>query len=318
MDLTRRQFGAMSTAGLAGVLVSQTGSAAAPDAQMPAGACDCHVHIIGNRRQYPMAPDRGYTPPEATVDSLRNLRARLGYSRNVLVQPSFYGTNNTRMLAALAELGDSARGIAVLKPQVTPTELKRLEGHGVRGVRLNLESSGNRDAGAAAELLGAFAQKIAPLHWHIQIYTVMPVIAALAHTIADLPVPVVIDHYGMAQAAMGVNQPGFGALLELVRAKKAYVKLSAPYRLSTRAPDYPDVEPLARALIAAGRDRMLWGSDWPHTHQTPGLAKDKVSPFSVIDDVAVTKRLLAWCGDDATRTLIFAQTPEKLYRFAAA
>src|SRR6185295_5131464 len=134
MDITRRSFGALAAGSVAGLMTSGSAEAAAgpPSTAVFAGAVDCHVHIIGPQSKYPMVPNRAYTPPEATVAQLNAMHKRLGVARTVLVQPSFYGTDNSCMLDALAQLGDSARGVAVVAPTVADAELKRLDGLGVR------------------------------------------------------------------------------------------------------------------------------------------------------------------------------------------
>jgi predicted TIM-barrel fold metal-dependent hydrolase len=283
------------------------------------GACDCHVHVIGPATQYPMTRERAYTPPEASTADLIETRGRLGITRNVLIQPSFYGTDNRCMLDAMAELGGTSRGVAVVAPDITAEELAELDAQGVRGIRMNLETRETRDPRTAAAALDTFAQRIKHLGWHIQIYAALPVIAALANRIAVLPVDVVIDHFGLAQAKDGVDQPGFAALLELVRARnasgnKAYVKLSAPYRIS-QGSGYADVAPIVRALIEAGPDRMLWGSDWPHTDRVPGRGPLEIHPFRTIDGPAVLALFSEWCGDETIARTILVETPARLYAF---
>jgi len=283
------------------------------------GACDCDVHIIGPAAQYPMSAQRAYTPPEASVADPIETRRQLGISRNVLIQPSFYGTDNRCMLDAMALLGDTARGIAVVAPDIGASELAGLDAQGVRGIRINLESGANRDPKAAAAALDEMAKRITHLGWHIQIYAALPVIAALGNRIAALPVDVVIDHFGLAQARDGVDQPGFAALLDMVRSRKSslnktYVKLSAPYRIS-QASGYADVAPIARALIAAAPDRMLWASDWPHTDRVPGRGPLDLHPFRTIDGPAALALLSEWCGDKNIERTILVETPARLYRF---
>jgi predicted TIM-barrel fold metal-dependent hydrolase len=311
--LSRRTFGKLTGASVIAALPLAAVSAKENFA-MAAGACDCHVHIVGPLTQYPMSAQRSYTPPEASVADLKALRQRLGISRNVLIQPSFYGTDNRCMLDALAALGDSARAIAVVDPDIADADLEAFDKQGVRGIRINLESGENRDPHAAAAALDAIAKRIRHLRWHVQIFAALPVIAALADRIAALPVDVVVDHFGMAQAKDGVEQPGFAALLDLAKAGKAYVKLSAPYRISQQ-PGYADAAPIARALIAAAPERMLWASDWPHTDRTPGRAAFDIHPFRIIDDEAVLGMLEEWCGDEAIERKILVETPARLYRF---
>ena len=312
MDITRRELGALSAGALAG-LMSEDANAAVAMSTLP-GACDSHVHIIGPQDKYPLVAKRAYTPPPSTVAQLKTLRARLGISRNVLVQPSFYGTDNSCMLDAMAELGPSARGIAVVDPNVSDQTLRELDAKGVRGIRINLESAGIRDPKAAGTLLTQYGKKLKPLNWHIQIYAAITVIGAISGQIADSPVPVVVDHFGQPNAADGFGQRGFGGLYDLLRARRVYVKLSAPYRVS-KLPDYSDTTWLGRTLMQAAPDHMLWASDWPHTQTIPGRPLDQVTPFSKVDDVAVMKLFTSWCPDEKTRKLILVDTPEKLYRF---
>jgi predicted TIM-barrel fold metal-dependent hydrolase len=311
--LTRRTFNRLAAFSGLAALPLAAGSAQELPA-MPPDACDCHVHIVGPIARYPMTPERGYTPPEASVADLLALRRRLGTGRNVLIQPSFYGTDNHCLLDALGELGASARGVAVVAPDISEVDLAELDRRGVRGVRINLESGENRDPHAARAALDLLSGRIAHLGWHIQVYAALPVLAAVAEKIAALPVDIVIDHFGMAQAKDGVRQPGFAVLLELVRARRAYVKLSAPYRISQQA-DYADVAPIARALIESGPDRMLWASDWPHTDRTPGRKPLDIHPFRVVDDHAVLGLFAEWCGDKALERTILVDTPARLYRF---
>jgi predicted TIM-barrel fold metal-dependent hydrolase len=317
MNFTRREFTKlMAGASAAGMAEEHARAASGPIEDMPQNACDCHVHIVGPAAKYPMDPNRTYTAGEASTDELKMLRKRLGIARNVLVQISFYGTDNSCMLDALATLGDSARGVAVVGPDIPDSELLRLGEAGVRGIRLNLETSLTRDPGAASALLETFAKRLAPLGWHVQIYAALPVIAQLAEQIAGLPVPVVIDHFGSPVAANGVTQPGFAALLDLVRSRKAFVKLSGCYRIS-QAPDYADVAPFARALIEAGPDRLVWASDWPHSGRAKSGSRTEIAPYQQIDDEKVLGLLKQWCPDPAIRTRILADTPAQLYKFPA-
>ena len=312
MRITRRDFGTL-VLGSAAASMSRGAHAGAAPAVLP-GACDCHVHIIGPRAKYPMTATRAYTPPEATVAQLRALHSRLGISRTVLVQPSFDGVDNSCMLEALAELGPSARAVAVVAPNASPQLLRELDAKGVRGLRINLESAGIRDPKAAAAFLSQYAKLAAPLNWHIQIYAAVSVIGQLAGQIADLRVPVVVDHFGLPMAADGFSQRGFGGMFDLFRAKLIYIKLSAPYRVS-KVRDYSDITWLGRTLIQGAPDRVVWASDWPHTQTIPGKPPEEVTPFSRIDNAAVLRLFASWCPDEATRKMILVDNPAKLYRF---
>jgi predicted TIM-barrel fold metal-dependent hydrolase len=245
---------------------------------------------------------------------LKAWRSRLGITRSVLVQPSFYGTDNSCMLDALAQLGNDARGIAVIALNTPDSVLRDMDAKGVRGVRINLESAGNRDPKSAAQMLLAFGKKVAPLNWHVQIYTVAPVIAKLVDTILDMPVPVVIDHFGMPGGPKGIDFKGSQAIVDLAHARKAYVKLSASYRFS-KMPMSDEVKQFAQTLIYSGRDHMLWASDWPHTQQIAGRPNTQVTPFAKFDDAAWLKFFNSWFPDETTRKMILVDNPAKLYRF---
>lgn len=280
---------------------------------LPAGACDCHTHVF--EEGHFLDPARSYTPGVMTTAGLRAHLDRLGLQRIVLVQPSTYGTDNSGMERALAELGPAtARGIAVIDGATEDAALRRLHAAGVRGVRLNLHTAGRADAGQARAMLVEAAARVAPLGWHVQIYTELPVIEALAEDIAALPCGVVVDHFGRAQGAGGTGQPGFAALVELLRQGVAHVKLSAAHRLST-APDHADMAPIARALIAANPDRVVWASDFPHSGVRPGLAADAVHPFHAVDDARALARLADWAGDAAALRRILVENPARLYDF---
>ena len=248
--------------------------------EVPEGACDCHVHVFGTAAQFPFADGRGYTPPPAGVNALSALLRALQLSRVVIVQPSVYGTDNSCTLDGMRRLGLArARGVAVIGDATSDAELDAMHRAGIRGIRVNLETAGESDPDAARRLLADAVARVAGRGWHVQVYTRLPVIAALREEVARLPVPIVFDHFGGAQAAGGVGQPGFSALLDLVRAGHAYVKVSAAYRSSNQAPAYADVAPLARALIDANPERIVWGTDWPHPHAAaPGAERDRTDP----------------------------------------
>jgi 2-pyrone-4,6-dicarboxylate lactonase len=311
MKLTRREFAAIALGSVAGLTLANGARAAAA---MPAGAIDCHNHIVGPQSKYPMAANRTYTPPGASVAELKNLRMQTGASRNVIVQPSFYGFDNSCMLDAMAELGNSVRGIAVVQQTVSDAELQRLNRAGVVGVRLNLATAGVRDPKVAIDQINGFAPRFVAMNWHIQINTDIAIVPAIANTIGALKVPVVFDHMANLEAEKGAGQPGFGALVELVRAGNTYVKLSAPYNLS-KLPDYADVIPLAKALIAARADRMLWGTNWPHPGNGRGLPFGEISPYQKINNPNLVRVFEQEVPDAGMRKMILVDTPARLYRF---
>lgn len=283
--------------------------------EVPKGACDCHVHIFGDPRRFPFAASRTYTPESASVDELQALHRALHVERVVIVQPSGYATDNSCMLDALKQLGSGARGIAVIDDQTTKKSLDDMDRAGVRGVRINLGTTGQTDPALARQRLQATLAQINGRSWHIQIYTRLSVIAAIIEQINAALVPIVFDHFGGAQAALGVQQPDFDTLVSLVRSGKVYVKISGAYRASTQPPDYPDVAPLARALIAANPQRILWGTDWPHPQTVSNNKTTDISPLLQIDDGHLLNLLATWVPDAALRKTILVENPAKLYGF---
>jgi predicted TIM-barrel fold metal-dependent hydrolase len=250
-------------------------------------------------------------PADAVFEALAAHQRVLGLDRVVIVQPSPYGTDNACTLDAVARLGHAARAVAVVPPALPLDALRALHGQGVRGIRVNLETAGVDDPAKAGAMLRAAAAQVAPLGWHVQTYTNMGVIGALHGLMADLPVPLVIDHFGRAMAADGVGQTGFDALLDLVQSGRAYVKVSAAHRI---ADEPEDAGPIARALIAANPARIVWGSDWPHPG---GVRRDvaEIEPFNPVDDGAALNRLRRWAGDAATLRAILVDNPARLYGF---
>ena len=285
--------------------------------QVPQDACDCHTHIFGEAQRFPFAPERTYTPGPASVAQLRALHCALQTSRVVVVQPSVYGTDNACTLDAIRQLGTSARGIAVIDDQTPDSILDEMHRTGIRGVRLNLQTEGISDPALARQRFQRVAARLSGLGWHIQLYTQPSLIEAISDLVMATEVPVVFDHFGGAQASLGIHQAGFPALLNLVRTGKAYVKISAPYLVSAQAPDYPDIAPLAKALIAANPQRMLWGSNWPHPDaaKVPGRQLTDIAPFLEIDDSRVFNQLAVWAPDPALRQAILVENPARLYGF---
>ncbi len=283
----------------------------APEAALPSGACDCHTHVFGPPARFPFDPSRVYTPGEASLEDLRRHQAALGLDRVVIVQPSPYGTDNGCTLDAVRHLGEAARAVAVVSPGLPKAALDLLHHQGVRGIRLNLETAGEHDPAVAARRLRAAAEQVAPFGWHVQIYSSLEVIAACHDVLRELPVPVVVDHFGRAMAANGPSQPGFDLLLDLVRRGSVWVKLSAAHRI---APSPEDAGPIATALIAANKTRLVWGSDWPHPGGVRGNVK-QIEKFNPVDDGLALQRLRRWAGDEATFRAILVDNPARLYGF---
>ena len=320
--LSRRRLitGSVATGALlyGGVSLAQARkSSTRVDFEVPLGACDCHTHIIGDPAKYPLSSARTYTPPIALPAQLARLHRALGIQRVVIVTPSVYGTDNSVTLWAIAKLGASARGIAVIDEQTSEQQLDAMQRAGVRGARLNLTVSAT-DAQTARQRFAALERRLSSRNWHVQMFTTPDVVAALEDSFLSSSVPVVFDHFGGARGELGVTQPGFVALLQLLESGNAYVKISGAYRLSTQAPNFEDMGTLARALIAARADRVLWGTDWPHTNSDSGLSATALSPAISVDDAHMLNLFADWVPDKTLRQQILVDNPRRLYEFPAA
>jgi predicted TIM-barrel fold metal-dependent hydrolase len=304
-------------AGLAGgAMAARDAFAQTPMAfTMPANACDVHQHIIGDPARFPMVATRVYTPPQAPLAGLQALHAQFHITRAVLVQPSFYGVDNSCLLDALKQLGAAGRGIVVVSETTSLDDLRAMNALGIRGMRIN-QTGGAHDLDVLRKLIQETSRRVTPLGWHVQTFLPLKTVAALSDVFAGLPTPIVFDHFGGATAA-GASQPGFAALCDLVKQGNCYVKLTAPYHESKRPTDYADMTPLAHALVAARADRLLWGTDWPHTDsdQKPGQKPTDIAPFYPIDNAALVNALAAWVPDETTRNRILVDNPARLFGF---
>lgn len=297
------------------------GSAAQPQTKVeflvPRHACDAHTHIFGDPRRFPFWSGRTYTPEQAEVSETVKLHRDLHIERIVLVNSLVYGTDNSCMLAALKQLGPRSRGIALIDNNTTETQLNSLQRASVKGIRLNFVDLGVPDAHETRKHFQEAVARVEGRGWHIQIYCALPVVAILSEDVANCPVPVVFDHFAGARAELGLTQPGFSVLLELLRASKAYVKVSAAYRSSNRSPSYDDIVLLATAIVAANPERVLWGSDWPHpdSSRIPNRKPTDIAPLIQIDDGALLNQFAKWVPDPETRETILVHNPAKLYGF---
>ncbi|HEY4140830.1 MAG TPA: amidohydrolase family protein [Pseudolabrys sp.] len=280
---------------------------------VPKGACDCHVHIFGPDDKFPFSPDRAYTPPNALIADLDVLHSALHIDRVVVVHPSPYGADNACTVDAVRRMGARARGVAVINDKTSDAELDAMHEAGIRGVRVNLESAGEQDPAKAGQQLQTASARVARLGWHVQTYTNLRVLQPLTGAILKMPTPLVVDHFGLAQAADGTGQPGFSELLSLLRGGKIYVKISAAYRIST-VPGHADVAPIARAIIDANPDNVVWGTDWPHPG---GSRRDPmaIEPYRPIDNGAAINRLASWTKSDTELRKILVDNPARLYQF---
>jgi predicted TIM-barrel fold metal-dependent hydrolase len=320
--LTRREF-------LVGMIVTgaimrtRTGFAKAAQPStpvsfdVPIGACDCHTHIHGDPAKFPFFPGRVYTPEMALPEEMAALHKALHMQRVVIVTPSVYGTDNSATLYGMKARGGDARGVAVIGDKTPESELDAMGRAGVCGIRLNLWTTGTDDPVLGRQRFQSAVERMKSRNWHVQMYTSLAMISAIKDLVAASPVPIVFDHFGGARAELGPQQPGFAKLLELVRSGKAYVKISGAYRVSKLAPDYTDVVPLAKALIDANPERIVWGTDWPHPDSVtpPGRKPTDVNPLFQIDDGRLLNQLPVWVPDPGIRKKVLVDNPARLYAF---
>jgi 2-pyrone-4,6-dicarboxylate lactonase len=277
-----------------------------PKLALPKLACDTHAHILGPIARYAYSPARVYTPPDCLLSEYQKMLATLGVERAVLVQPSVYGSDNTVMLEAMRAAGSTFRGVAVVDDEIPDAELAKFNAAGVRGVRVNIVDVKDRKPGTLpmAELT-AMAKRIAPLGWHMEFLMHCDEFPDLDRSFMDFPVDIVLGHLGYMKTDKGLNDPGFQALLRLIKAGKAWVKFTGPYRITTQAMPHADTNAFARALIAANRQRVLWGSDWPHV-----MVKNAMPNDGDLCDL-----LSSWIPDSAIREQVLVKNPAKLYGF---
>src|SRR5437879_1954340 len=234
---------------------------------VPAGASDCHTHIHGDSEKFPFFEGRVYTPETALPEEMSALHRALHMQRVVIVTPSVYGTDNSATLYGMKARGADARGVAVIDDKTPESALDAMHQAGVRGIRLNLSTGGTNDPAVGRQRLQGAIERVKSRNWHVQMNTNLTMVTATKDLVAASPVPVVFDHFANAREELGVQQPGFADLVELVRSGKAYVKISVT--AGPRA-DYAPFAPLARMLIAATPERILWRTHWPHPNSSSG------------------------------------------------
>lgn len=279
----------------------------------PPGTVDCHTHIAGAPDRYPMVSPRAYTPVVAGTDAMRLMLKRIGASRVVLVQMSVFGTDNSCMLDAMAELGDMSRGVVQLPSYCPAEELDRLHRLGVRGIRVNLNTTGLNDPDLARQRLAENAAQCARNGWHLQLFTTPTVLAALAPDLMGLPVPVVLDHFGLLDPAARGSE-GERVVRDLLSSGCGWVKVSGTYRLNLAATPL-EIAALARDLYSENAQQILWGSDWPHTPPHPGgaIAAPSQAPYRDIDPVDMLDTIAQWFTLEIDRRRILAENPDRLY-----
>jgi D-galactarolactone isomerase len=273
----------------------------APKLKAPANATDCHHHVYSAK--YPVDPRATLRPGDALVEDYRAFQKRIGTTRNVLVQPSTYGTDNRCHLDAMAAFGPTARMVAVVDTSVSSDELKRMHGLGVRGIRFNLATGG----ATTPEMIEPLAKRVNDLGWHIQINAPATKIMEIMPILERVPAPIVFDHLAHIPQPDGVNDPLYAKVRTLIDKGRTWVKLSGAYGdTKVGPPTYADTSAVARAYAKAAPERCVWGSDWPHpTEQSKQLPDDAVL-FDLLSD---------WVPDEKARHRVLVENPAVLYDF---
>ncbi len=273
-----------------------------PTLRLPRGAVDAHCHVFGPGREFPFAPERKYTPCDASKEELFALRDRLGFERNVIVQATCHGSDNRVLVDALEHANGRARGVATVKRTISDAELRALHEAGVRGVRFNFVK--RLVDFTPKDELREIARRIAPLGWHVVVYFEAGDLPELWEFFTALPTVVVVDHMGRPDVRKPVDGPEFELFIQLMREHpNVWSKVSCPERLSISGPPalhgeknpYADVVPFGRRLVETYPDRVLWGTDWPHPNlkghmPDDGLLVDWIA--HVAPTVALREQLL--------------------------
>ena len=281
----------------------------APDFRAPPLSCDAHFHVFGPAERYPYGADLRYAPPLAPLTEVRALAGKLGIERFVFVQPSAYGRDNRCMLDAMREVDPAVRrGIVDIDENVPDAELERLNALGVRGVRINVSPIAPREPGFSKTMLPRierFDARFAEIGWQLDFLTPGWLTSELMPAMKKLKVDFTIAHMGMYLAKDGPQQRGFQDLIDMLKhgEGRCYVKLTGVYRMSA-APGFADAAPMARALIEAAPDRLIWGSDYPH-----------LSFADKVGSVELFNLLGQWAPDEATRRKILVDNPQRLFGF---
>jgi 2-pyrone-4,6-dicarboxylate lactonase len=279
----------------------------APNFPVPPGATDCHAHVFGPAQRYPYQDNRSYTPPDAPLSQLRAMHRTLGIERLVVVQASVHGADNSAVLDAVATDPRNLRGIATVTEEISDKELARLKDGGIRGIRVNLVDKGGNPF-RSLDALSGIAERIRDLGFHIELLVHVESFPELRALATSVCVPLSVGHIGYTKvAAGGIDHPGYQEFLSLLRDGYFWVKLTGPSRLSAHESfPYPDVAAMAKAVIAAAPDRVVWGSDWPHVMQYRPMPNDG----DLLDALA------EWAPDAGLRQRILVDNPARLYGFA--
>jgi 2-pyrone-4,6-dicarboxylate lactonase len=274
-----------------------------PKVVLPPDTCDTHAHIFGPVSRYAWSPARGYTPPDALPAAYEHLHRTLGVTRAVITQPSVYGTENAATLDYVSADLDRRRAVVSVDADVTDATLQVLHDRGARGIRVNIADPGGNPFRSFSELQRV-AERLKAMDWHIEL--LLHVHEADLAELRRLPVDISIGHFGYMPASLGVDHPKYRAFLDLVGEGRCWVKLTGPYRITTRRQlPYDDTVAFANALVERRPDRLLWGTDWPHP----------MCPVPMPNDGTMADMLLDWVPDETVRRRILVDNPATLYGF---
>lgn len=268
-------------------------------------SCDCHAHVCGPESRYPYTASRLYTPNDALPSDYRRMLDSLGIERGVLVQPSIYGTDNRALLDALKLDRERLRGVAVVPWEITSKEIEALHAAGIRGVRCNIVDRKDGKGLLPLDELKKLGKTIQAFGWHVEFLMHVDEFPELDRQLVDFPVAAVFGHLGYVSTRKSTAEAGFKALLRLMKDGKAWVKMTAPYRLTASEMPYRDTDEFAQALVEAAPERLLWGTDWPHVFIKTAMP----------DDAKLLALFERWVPDERLRRRILADNPARLYGF---
>ena len=273
-----------------------------PNFQLPKGAVDAHCHVFGPSPDFPFAPERKYTPCNAGKDKLYELRDYLGFERNVIVQATCHGTDNSAMVDACRTAGDRARGVASVRSDITASELGEMHEAGVRAVRFNFVK---RLVNATPrEVFLEIAGKIQEFGWSTVVYFEASDLVDLQPFLQQLPGIVVVDHMGRPDVTKGVDHPDFQRFMDLMSDNEnMWCKVTCPERLTVAGPPYEDVVPYCKAIVQEFENRVLWGTDWPHPNMKSHMP----------DDGALVDYIPQIADTSAQRQKLLVTNPMRLY-----
>ncbi|RCW68601.1 amidohydrolase family protein [Pseudorhodoferax soli] len=275
------------------------GKPAEPTRRLPPGACDCHVHVFEDELRFPFSAARAYTPDPRSVEKYRQTFSARGVDRAILVHPTPYGSDHSSFEYLLRANGSWMRGVAVVGDCHPDRQLETWHALGTRGTRLNVVMDGEPTPHALRELVA----RVSPLEWHVQMYAHIHGSVSTVRQLAELGVVVVLDHMGSSAADKAMSSSGLRDLLALMREGRAFVKLSAPYRISHDPRTFSDVRPLVDVLLAANPRQVLWGTDWPHP-----MAGSSMPTAAALIDAA-----FEWLPTSDLRQAVLVDNPSRLY-----